>query len=171
MPGFLICHHLLEFAQVHGHCIGDAIQPSHSLCPPQTSPLSPSPVIRSPHHLTFDPVNPPFSVPVPGVCSGTTRETPELGRNRGRRGLTLPGAREGDVSFSPTPGHHPWRGPLGNLPFTWIPQGNMWSSQAQRHTGIEHHQQKSGHTGVGLTHGLTHMLHACSVTSVVSDSL
>ena len=53
------------------------------LCPPQTSPLSPSPVIRSPHHLTFDPVNPPFSAPVPGVCSGTTRETPELGRNRG----------------------------------------------------------------------------------------
>ena len=48
------------------------------------------------------------------------------------------------VSFSPTPGHHPWRGPLGNLPFTWIPQGNMWSSQAQRHTGIEHHQQNLG---------------------------
>ena len=70
-----------------------------ALCPPQTCPLSPSPVIRSPHHPTWDPVNPPFSPPVPGVCSGTTRETPEVGRNRGRRGQTLPGAREeGDVS-------------------------------------------------------------------------
>lgn len=73
-----------------------------ALCPPQTCPLSPSPVIRSPHHLTWDPVNPPFSPPVPGVCSGTTRETQEVGRNRERRGQTLPGAREeGDVSFSP----------------------------------------------------------------------
>ena len=37
MPGFLICHHLLEFAQVHGHCIGDAIQPSHSLWSPSSA--------------------------------------------------------------------------------------------------------------------------------------
>ena len=31
MPGLPVPHHLLEFAQVHVHCIGDAIQPSHPL--------------------------------------------------------------------------------------------------------------------------------------------
>ena len=53
-----------------------------SLCPPQTSPLSPSPVIRSPHHLTWDPVNPPFSPPVPGLQwdhQGDTRGWKEQG--------------------------------------------------------------------------------------------
>ena len=30
-PGLSVSHHLLEFAQVHVHCIGDAIQPSHPL--------------------------------------------------------------------------------------------------------------------------------------------
>ena len=34
MPGLPIPHHLLEFAQVHVHCIGDAIQPSYPLSPP-----------------------------------------------------------------------------------------------------------------------------------------
>ena len=33
MPGFPAPHHLPEFAQVHVHCIGDAIQPSHPLLP------------------------------------------------------------------------------------------------------------------------------------------
>ena len=32
-----IPHHLLEFAQVHVHCIGDAIQPSHPLLPSSAS--------------------------------------------------------------------------------------------------------------------------------------
>ena len=32
-PGFPVLHHFLEFAQVHVHLIGDAIQPSHPLCP------------------------------------------------------------------------------------------------------------------------------------------
>ena len=31
--GFPVPHHLLEFAQVHVHCIGDAIQISHPLLP------------------------------------------------------------------------------------------------------------------------------------------
>ena len=31
MPGFPVTHHLSEFAQVHIHCISDAIQPSHPL--------------------------------------------------------------------------------------------------------------------------------------------
>ena len=31
MPGFPVPHHLPEFAQVHVHCISDAIQPSHPL--------------------------------------------------------------------------------------------------------------------------------------------
>ena len=29
MPGLPVPHRLLEFAQVHVHCIGDAVQPSH----------------------------------------------------------------------------------------------------------------------------------------------
>ena len=33
VPGFLVPHHLLEFAQVHVHSISDAIQPSHPLMP------------------------------------------------------------------------------------------------------------------------------------------
>ena len=33
MPGFPVPHHLVEFAQVHVHWIGDAIQPSPSLSP------------------------------------------------------------------------------------------------------------------------------------------
>ena len=31
--GFPVLHHLLQFAQVHVHCIGDAIQPSYPLLP------------------------------------------------------------------------------------------------------------------------------------------
>ena len=34
MPGLLVFHYLLEFAQTHVHWVGDAIQPSHSLSPP-----------------------------------------------------------------------------------------------------------------------------------------
>ena len=30
-PGFSVNHQLLEFAQTHVHCVGDAIQPSHPL--------------------------------------------------------------------------------------------------------------------------------------------
>ena len=33
MPGSPVIHYLLEFAQIHVHCIGDAIQPSHPLLP------------------------------------------------------------------------------------------------------------------------------------------
>ena len=32
-PGIPVPHYLLEFAQVHVHWIGDAIQPSHRLLP------------------------------------------------------------------------------------------------------------------------------------------
>ena len=32
-PGFPVLHHLPEFAQVHVHWIGDAIQPSHPVIP------------------------------------------------------------------------------------------------------------------------------------------
>ena len=40
----LFLHHLLKFAQVHVHCIGDAVQPSHSL-----TPFSPSALNLSQH--------------------------------------------------------------------------------------------------------------------------
>ena len=33
MPGFPVLHHLPEFAQTHVYWVGDAIQPSHALCP------------------------------------------------------------------------------------------------------------------------------------------
>ena len=39
-PGFPVLHHLLEFARVHVHGIGDAIQPSHPLSPPSPPVLS-----------------------------------------------------------------------------------------------------------------------------------
>ena len=32
-PAFPIHHYLLEFAQTHVHWVGDAIQPTHPLCP------------------------------------------------------------------------------------------------------------------------------------------
>ena len=35
----LVPHHLLKFPQVHVHCIGDAIQPSHPLTPSSPSTL------------------------------------------------------------------------------------------------------------------------------------
>ena len=37
MPGLPVAHHVPEFAQVHVHCISDAIQPPHPLSP--SSPL------------------------------------------------------------------------------------------------------------------------------------
>ena len=40
MPGLPVPHHLLEVAQVHVHCIGDPIQPSHPLMLPSPSALN-----------------------------------------------------------------------------------------------------------------------------------
>ena len=40
MPDLPAPHHLLEFAQVHVHCISDAIQPSHPLTPSSALNLS-----------------------------------------------------------------------------------------------------------------------------------
>ena len=39
-PGLPVPHHLLEFAQVHVHCISDAIQPSYALTPSSPSALN-----------------------------------------------------------------------------------------------------------------------------------
>ena len=38
--GLPVPHYLLEFSQVHVHCIGDAVQPSHALKPSSASALS-----------------------------------------------------------------------------------------------------------------------------------
>ena len=38
MPSFPVFHYLLEFAHIHVHWVGDAIQPSHPLSP--SSPLA-----------------------------------------------------------------------------------------------------------------------------------
>ena len=40
MPGLPVPHHLPKFAQVHVHCIGDAIQLSHPLMPSSPSALN-----------------------------------------------------------------------------------------------------------------------------------
>ena len=37
IPGLFVPHHLLKFAQVHVHCISDAIPPSHPLMPSSPS--------------------------------------------------------------------------------------------------------------------------------------
>ena len=39
-PGLSVPHHLPKFAQVHVHCIGDAIQPSHPLMPSSPTALN-----------------------------------------------------------------------------------------------------------------------------------
>ena len=39
-PSLPVPHHLPNFAQVHVHCIGDAIQPSHPLTPSSPSVLN-----------------------------------------------------------------------------------------------------------------------------------
>ena len=39
-PGLPVPHHLPEFAEVHAHCISDAVQPSHSLTPSTPSALT-----------------------------------------------------------------------------------------------------------------------------------
>ena len=39
-PGPPVPHHLPEFAQIHVHCIGDVIQPSHPLMLSSPSALS-----------------------------------------------------------------------------------------------------------------------------------
>ena len=61
IPGLPVSHHLLDFEQVHVHCIGDAIQPSHPLmpsCPPALNLAQHQGlfqwVIRS-HHMTIIP--------------------------------------------------------------------------------------------------------------------
>ena len=50
VPGLPVPHHHPRFAQVHFYCIGDAIQPSHSL-----SPSSPFPLNLSQHQGLFQP--------------------------------------------------------------------------------------------------------------------
>ena len=39
-PGLPVPHHLPEFAEVHAHCISDAVQPSHPLTPSTPSALN-----------------------------------------------------------------------------------------------------------------------------------
>ena len=39
-PGLPVPRRLPEFAQVHAHCVGDAIQPSHPLTPSSPSALN-----------------------------------------------------------------------------------------------------------------------------------
>ena len=39
-PGFPVLHCLQEFAQIHVHSVGDAMQPSHPLSPPSPPALS-----------------------------------------------------------------------------------------------------------------------------------
>ena len=47
MPGFLVLHYFLEFAQTHVHWVRDAIQPSHYLSLPSPPALNLSPLSGS----------------------------------------------------------------------------------------------------------------------------
>ena len=42
MAGLSVLYHLPDFAQVHVHCMGDAIQPFHSLIPSSSASIFPS---------------------------------------------------------------------------------------------------------------------------------
>ena len=39
-PGSSVFHHLPKFAEIHVHCVSDAIRPSHPLLPPSPLALS-----------------------------------------------------------------------------------------------------------------------------------
>ena len=52
-PGFPVLHHLPEFAQIHVHCVSDAIQPSH----PLLSPLLPPSILPSIRVFSISPSN------------------------------------------------------------------------------------------------------------------
>ena len=55
MPGLPVPHHLPEFAQLHVHCISEAVQSSHLLMPSSPSALnvSPSALDLSQHQALF----------------------------------------------------------------------------------------------------------------------
>ena len=75
MPGLPVPHHLPEFAQVHVHCIGDAVQVSHPLMPSSSLPSifpsfrdfsnESSVHIRCPKYWSFN-----FSISPSNECSG-----------------------------------------------------------------------------------------------------
>ena len=58
-PGFLVLHHLLEHAQTHVRCGGNAIQPSHPLSLP-----SPPALNISQHQDLFVPLGKKKKTPV-----------------------------------------------------------------------------------------------------------
>ena len=65
-PGLPVLHHLLEFAQLHVHFIGDAVQPSHPLTPSSPSALDLSQhqgKIMNPCSLLFTKIHPFFWFP------------------------------------------------------------------------------------------------------------
>ena len=76
-PGFPVPHHLPESAQVHVHCVGDAIQPSLPL-----TPSSPFALYLSPASGTF-----PMSCDL-ALQEATVR--PDLGHLKGRPQLQCP---------------------------------------------------------------------------------
>ena len=62
MPGLPVPHCLLEFAQIHVHCIGDAIQPSHPItlffclqCFPASGSFPMSPLFMSCEQISISP--------------------------------------------------------------------------------------------------------------------
>ena len=66
--GSPVPHHLLKFAQVHVHCIGDAIQPSHPLTPSSPSALNLSNIRDIPMSCLFTPCHQAFSLPAVCLC-------------------------------------------------------------------------------------------------------
>ena len=78
MPGFLVLHCLLEFAQTHVHRVGDAIQPPHLLLPP--SPFAPNLSLHQSfsmrNHICWDFM---FPVRIHGTCRNGSLPHPSSG--------------------------------------------------------------------------------------------
>ena len=78
MPGFLVLHCLLEFAQTHVHRVGDAIQPPHLLLPP--SPFAPNLSLHQSfsmrNHSCWDFM---FPVRIHGTCRNGSLPHPSSG--------------------------------------------------------------------------------------------
>ena len=73
-PGFLVLHHLLESAQVHVLCVGDAIQPSHLLPPPP-------PAINLSQHQSLFPMSQLFTSGGQSIGAGASASVSVLPMN------------------------------------------------------------------------------------------
>ena len=114
-PGLPVPHHLLKFAQVHVHCISDAIQPSHPL-----TPSSPSALNLSQHQGLFPWASPNMAI----------RKRQKHGDNRASlvaQTVKNPPAMW-ETGFDPWVGKIPWRGTWQPTPL-FLPGESPWTEE------------------------------------------